>query len=139
MGLTETDADNVRDALRKWKALDLGTEAQYEKAIYDYLNRAFPNEVFHRQYAKAKTKADIYVEFKQGARVVIEVKCKLSARGEYHRLIGQSWEYLREWKSELVLCLCGESDPALVKLTREALEVLGRSQSSRKVHLLELK
>ncbi|MBZ0116343.1 MAG: hypothetical protein K8H88_05095 [Sandaracinaceae bacterium] len=139
MGVFQVDADNIRDALKTWKPASLKTEAQYEKAIYEHLHAAFPGEVIHRQYANAKTKADLYVDFKNGgARVVTEVKCKLASRGEYHRLIGQSWEYLREWKCELVVCLCGDNDPALVKLAAEALGFLGENLN-RKVHVLQLK
>lgn len=139
MGIFFFDADDVRDAFAKWKPASCETEALYEAAIYEFLHAQMPKAIFHRQYTHAKTKADIYVEFPNGgSRVVIEVKCKLVTRPEYHRLIGQSWEYLREWKAELVVCICGDSDPALVKLTDEALKVFASNQG-RTAHVLALK
>ena len=139
MGIFQVDADDIRNALRGREVPELSSERKYEGWIYRVLHEAFPKDVFHRQYANAKTKADIYVELRNGgAKVVVEVKYKLTKRGEYHRLIGQAWEYLREWRCELVVCICGESDPALVKLTEEALSQLGSNQQ-KKAHVLYLK
>lgn len=137
MGVFETDADDIRDALKTLNVPALKTEAQYEKAIYDHLHTVFPLDVFHRQYAYAKTKADIYVEFHKGAHVVVEVKRNLTTRAEYHRLIGQSWEYMREWQAELVVCLCGECDPSLIKLVAEAVGALASTQR-KKAHVLAI-
>jgi len=137
MGAWETDADNIRDALAKWTPpLESTGEAQFEDALYAYLNKYFPDEVVHRQYSRGKTRADLYVEFKGGAKVAVELKRNLVDRGEYHRLIGQTYEYLREWKVEVVVVICGESDPSLVKLAREAVTFLGNVVGL-KQHLVE--
>ena len=135
MGFTEVDADNVRDALLVFRDTGLKNEAAYEKAIYEHLHRVFPKENFHRQYANAKTRADIYVEFIKGAKVVVEVKCGLDKRVEYHRLLGQSWEYMFEWKAEVVIALCGKSDPSLVKLTDTAISHFA-DRLARKAHVV---
>jgi len=134
MGLIQNDADTVAGAISPVTTPLLESEAEYEKWIYELLHERFPHEVFHRQYTKAKTKADIFVEFRLGgAAVVVEVKYKLTSRGEFHRLIGQSWEYLHLWKSELVVCICGDSDPALVKLANEATRMLVPALSKARV------
>lgn len=115
MGLTEKDVDNVREILASWKPAWCPSEKEYEDAAYKYLNESFPKDKFERQYWRGKTKADLYVEFKDAAKVVVEMKRDLKDRGEYHRLIGQVYEYLTEWKVEVLVVLCGDNDPALTK------------------------
>jgi hypothetical protein len=90
-------------------------ERDYEDAAYKYLNGCFPKDKFERQYSRSKTKADLYFEFKDAAKVVVEMKRDLKERGEYHRLVGQVYEYLAEWKVEVLVVLCGDNDPALAK------------------------
>ncbi len=115
MGFTEKDADNVYDLVVRRQPTDCGSERDYEDSLYRYLNAAVAGEVFERQYSKAKTRADIYVHFKDGAEVAIEAKYGLTDRGEFHRLIGQMYDYLATWKAEAVVVLCGACDPALAK------------------------
>jgi len=115
MGLTEKDVDNVRDALAEWKPGRLPSEKSYEDSAYAYLNKSFARDKFERQYARGKTRADIYVSFKDGATVAIELKYAIKDRAEYHRLLGQIYEYVSEWSVEVLVVLCGDNDPALVK------------------------
>lgn len=137
MGLLETDAENIRDVLTRWKPPPCTSEREYEVLVYEYLHERFPKEVFHRQYAHAKTRADIYVQFRDGAKVVVEVKFDLSERGEYHRLMGQTFEYMFEWKAEVVVVLCGRTDPSLVKLFQVFLDTVAEAmgRKARLVHL----
>jgi hypothetical protein len=128
MGLLETDADNVAETIeRKWTPSRPGLpESDYEKEIYEFCHKVEPGENFHRQYTIGKSRADIFVKFKHGAKVAIEVKKDLTDRNDYHRLIGQVYEYLTECEVEVVVVLCGKSDPALVKLTKNAIKFLGQ-------------
>lgn len=125
MGFLERDADNIVSAIKNWPPQAAQSEAEYEAALYAHLNAEFPLEVFQRQYALGRTRADLFVAFKNGAKVAIEVKRDLAARNEYHRTIGQVYEYLTEWKVEVVLVLCGENDPAVEKLLERAVKFLG--------------
>jgi hypothetical protein len=115
MGVFERDVDNVRNELVAWTPVALALEKDYEDAAYRYLNDRFPKDKFERQYARGRTRADLYVDFSDGATVAIELKRDLQDRGEYHRLIGQVWEYLTEWRVEALIVLCGDTDPALRK------------------------
>jgi hypothetical protein len=137
MGITEKDVDNVRDCLTAWKLTWCGSEKEYEDAAYRYLNESFPKEKFERQYWRGKTKADLHVEFKDGAAVVIEMKRDVKDRGEYHRLIGQVYEYVTEWKVAVLVVLCGENDPALVKNV-ESFVAFMQERTRRKIRFLHL-
>lgn len=138
MGLLEKDADNVADAIDKnWTPSKSGLgEADYEKEIYDFCHKEAPEENFHRQYTIGKSRADLFVKFKDGAKVAIEVKSNLTDRNDYHRLVGQIYEYLTECEVEVVLVVVGKGDHALVKLAKGAIEFLSRysDKKARFVH-----
>lgn len=137
MGLLEKDVDNVRDQLVKWKPNRSESEREYEDAAYRHLNACLPKDKFERQYWRGKTRADIYVEFKDAAKVAIELKRDLQERGEYHRLIGQVYEYLTEWNVEALIILCGDSDPALTKNVERFVAFMNEKQK-RKVRFLHV-
>jgi hypothetical protein len=128
MGLVFDDADDVVEKLEGWAAVD-GDEAENEEALYHFLNHAFDSAIVHRQYWQAKTRADLLVVFESGPKVAVEVKANLTDRNEYHRLVGQVFSYLSEWECHVVLVLCGECDPALVKLTKRAIDFLNANCS----------
>lgn len=136
MGVFERDADNIEEALRTWTLVGATSEKDCESSLYDWLHKKFEKELFERQFWNAKTRADIFVKFDRGAAVAIEVKWNLVDRGEMHRLIGQTFDYLASWNAEVVLVLCGSNDPALVKLVRRAAEKLHAS-FDRKVRVVE--
>lgn len=52
------------------------------------------------------------------------MKADLTDRQEYHRVIGQLWTYATDCECDVVLVLCGRSDPALVKLAEQYVEFL---------------
>jgi hypothetical protein len=131
MGLTEKDVDDVQEKAAEWKPCWFATEKEYEDALYRHLNDAFKKDKFERQYWRGKTRADIYVEFKEAATVAVELKRDLTERGEYHRLIGQVYEYLTEWKVEALVILCGENDPALVKNVEAFLKFMNAHQGKK--------
>jgi hypothetical protein len=119
MGLFVYDADDVVGAVEEWQA-KCSTEEEYEDSLARHLNGKFGKPIFHRQYFVGKSRADIFVQFQGGAAVAIEVKCNLVDRLEYLRLIGQIYEYLNVSDVELVIVLCGENDPSIEKLIRDA-------------------
>lgn len=140
MGFFETDADNVVKIVHAWTPKPARSEAGYETALYEVLHAAFPEERFEKQYANGKTRADIFVAFRRGAKVVVELKRNLTDRSEAHRLIGQMYEYVSEWKAEVVVVLCGKNDPAAVKLIKEAGAIFASAfagAADRKVYVME--
>lgn len=138
LGIFEVDADNVRDAVARWNPDAGASESVFELQLYNFLHTSFPAAVFQRQYAKGRTRADIYVEFRDGAHVAVEVKCNLNQRGDYHRLLGQTYEYLTEWKAEVVVVLCGETETSVAKLVEQYIELISAA-TSRKAHVVVVK
>ncbi len=136
MGLLETDSDNIQAAVEHWDPGELGSEKAYENALRKHLHEVFPEDKFHRQYSRANTTADIFVDFgESGCEVAIELKANLTKRTEMHRLIGQAWDYIEHWNCELVLVVCGaKSDPALVRTASKAVRGL---PSNRKVRFVD--
>jgi hypothetical protein len=65
------------------------------------------------------------------------LKRDLQERGEYHRLIGQVYEYLTEWNTEALIILCGDSDPALTKNVERFVTFMNEKQK-RKVRFLHV-
>lgn len=125
MGLILDDADDVMEKLTTgWRPVIGGDEFANEESLYAFLDAAFPKFVVHRQYAFAKTRADLLIDFEGSGKVVVEVKANLTDRNEYHRLVGQVYAYLTEWNAHVVLVLCGECDPSLVKLVWKAISFL---------------
>ena len=138
MGAFTWDADDVIDAVGKWRPPSLAREKDYEEALYKFLHERFPKTQIFRQYTQAKTCADIYVDFGEGhQRVAIELKAHLNDRGEFHRLFGQMFEYAYVWRVDSILVLCGESEPSLVKLSRAYVDMLNEkfSAKSRFLHI----
>lgn len=136
MGLWERDVDTVIEKLEAWSPARAGSEREYEEALYKHLNDAFPQEPFKRQYKFAQTSADLFIHFKPGAKVAVEVKADLVDRNEYHRLLGQVMTYLFEWECEVLVIVCGSSDPVLVKLARTTIGFLN-SKHDLKVRFVE--
>lgn len=132
MGFLEMDVDDVVEALEQWVPIpNASREKDFEEDLYRFLNEKFPSHVFQQQYKMGNTSADLFVEFRGGARVAVEVKASLTDRNEYHRLLGQAITYLREWKTEVVFVLCGACDPALTKLARDHIVFLNANTSKK--------
>jgi hypothetical protein len=117
--------NDVKDVVREIGDFAPGyssKESGYEEQLYDCLHVCFPGEKIYRQYSRGNTTADLYLDFKgDSAKVVVEVKKDLQTRPEFQRLIGQLYSYLTEWRCEVLVILCGENDPLLVNLVREAI------------------
>lgn len=131
------DAENLRKAIAEMSLEPADREAGYEEQIYRHLNNKYRKEKFYRQYARANSTADIFVECVDGAKVAIEVKKDLVTRAEYQRLVGQVYSYVTEWKCEVVLVICGESDPLLVRLTEDAMKFMNDKQDDFRVRFVE--
>ena len=97
------------------------------------MNASFPRERFEREFWHAKTRADVYVKFSDGAKVAVEVKHNLQDRSEFHRLVGQVYEYVVEWQVEVVVLLTGKSDPELMKCVQMFCSWLHRTERKKVV------
>jgi hypothetical protein len=81
MGIVFDGADD-REVVAGWVPVPGGDELANEESLYEFLNRAFEKFVVHRQYAYAKTRVDLLVDFEECGRVAVEVKANLTDRNE---------------------------------------------------------
>ena len=72
------------------------------------------------QYASGRVKGDICVNHK----VLIELKDSLKSTGQLQRLMGQLDLYASQWKKEVVVVICGDSQRDLVKVVTTKVESL---------------
>lgn len=136
MGFWGQDSVEIAKSLKKWKpSKNFKSEKVFEKNLYEYLHDEFEDETFYRQYAKGKTRADIYVKMGNNVPVVIELKYAMIKRDEYHRLVGQIYEYITEWEAEVVVVLCGDCERSFPKLIKNAVEFF-RDSTGKKIHFV---
>lgn len=72
------------------------------------------------QYASGRVKGDICVNH----TVLIELKDSLKSTAQLQRLIGQLDLYASQWKEQVVVVICGDSQRDLVKRVTEKVESL---------------
>lgn len=104
------DVGTVGQAIKRWRPRLCNSEKDYERSLYDYLHRAFPDLQITKQYAKGRVRADIAVE----DRVIIEIKHNLDSTAKYQRLLGQLADY-KDWNGSCILLITGDSDKNLLK------------------------
>lgn len=102
--------DAVIKVIVAWTPGNLRTERAYEGSLYAYLHACLADVQVTRQYAIGRVRTDIMV----GDRVLIEIKKDLDTVGKYHRLLGQIADFA-DWGGDLVVVLCGFTDPHLRK------------------------
>jgi len=102
--------DMVWSAIKRWRPRGCETERQYEKSLYDFLHREFPDIQVTKQFASGRIRADIVV----GGKIIIEMKNNLDTTGKYQRLMGQLMAY-EEWDGQVFVILTGKTDPNLRK------------------------
>lgn len=136
MGIFETDADDLYDALESCNFGPFFSEARYRNLAVRHLRGKFPKATFHTEYRLCSIRADIFVDLNRfwsaGAKVALEFKFNLSTTNEYNRLIGQVMSYQKLAEVEVVIVLCGQTKETLVEQLRK---VVG-SLDDRKVRIL---
>jgi hypothetical protein len=140
MGVFELDADTIKKAI-EWG--DPGTcfsEVRCRDSLLRHLREAFPKRKFEPEFRLGRGRADIFVDLKDwtgfGAKVVIELKYNLRTNAEYHRLVGQIGDYVGVGKAEILVVLCGKTDPSLAALVVERLRTFTENKVFWKAHVV---
>jgi hypothetical protein len=140
MGAFELDAMDVVKAVEAWNPGQCFEEKSCQVSLRKYLQNAYPESTFEKEYEVGEGRADIYVEFKTrwgpGAKVIIELKYNLKDRSEYLRLLGQLQEYIFVSEAELVVVLCGETKGEWEKRVRTHLEKLASHRFFKRVFVV---
>jgi hypothetical protein len=100
----------VRSAVKRWRPRSCDTEKEYEKSLYEFLHKEFPDIQVTRQFARGRVRADIVV----GDNIIMELKNNLDTTAKYQRLMGQLMAY-DEWDGQIFVVLTGDTDPNLRK------------------------
>ena len=114
---------SVRDVLRlidSWHPRKCETEKDFERSLHKHLEKHLQNSNVIKQYAAGRAKGDIVVEDK----ILIEIKDSLQSTGQLQRLLGQLDIYNTQWKGQVIVVICGDSQRDLVKHLNEKVESL---------------
>jgi hypothetical protein len=94
-----------------WHPRGCKTEKDLERSLHKHLEKNFPDLDVQMQYASGRVKGDICVDHK----VLIELKDSMKSTGQLQRLMGQLDLYASQWKKEVIVVICGDSQRDLVK------------------------
>jgi len=100
----------VEGLIKEWKPKGCETEKDFEKSLYNYLEKRLEGKEITKQHGVGRSKVDIAV----GKKVFIELKKDLKATGQLQRLIGQIEIYEKDLKN-IIVVLCGEVDKNLLR------------------------
>jgi len=103
-----------------WHPRGCKTEKDLERSLHKHLEKNLPDVDVQMQYASGRVKGDICVNHK----VLIELKDSLKSTGQLQRLMGQLDLYASQWKKEVVVVICGDSQRDLVKVVTTKVESL---------------
>ena len=117
MSVSARDVINLIDA---WHPRGCETEKDLERSLHKHLEKNFPDFDVQKQYASGRVKGDICVNH----AVLIELKDSLESTGQLQRLLGQLDLYDSQWKKEVVVVVCGDSQRDLVKRLMAKVESL---------------
>jgi len=113
-------ARDVMKLIDAWHPRGCKTEKDLERSLHKHLEKNLPDVDVQMQYASGRVKGDICVDHK----VLIELKDGLKSTGQLQRLMGQLDLYASQWKKEVVVVICGDSQRDLVKVVTTKVESL---------------
>lgn len=111
---------HVENLVKKWKPRDCETEKDYEKSLYNYLERVMQGKEITKQYGVGRSKVDLAV----GKKVYIELKKDLKNTGQLQRLFGQLEIYSKDLDN-IIIIICGDIDKNLFKQLRDQVKAYG--------------
>ncbi len=112
---------SVLALIRDWHSEVLPTELKYRDSLTGFLRAGLGNAKIENEYRHEGTTIDIYLKlpgFFSSTEVFIELKRNLLQKAQLDRLVGQI-ESLKPGKNNIIVVLCGESNPALVTRLKE--------------------
>lgn len=107
-------AASLRDVLalvEKWRPRNCKTEKDYERSLFNHLQKNLEKSDVIKQYAVGRIRGDIVIDKK----ILIEIKKDLDSMSQYQRLKGQIDDYGRQWDGRVVIIFCGEVQRDLKK------------------------
>lgn len=113
-------AKEVIKLIDAWHPRGCETEKDLERSLHRHLEKNLENADVIKQYAAGRVKGDIVVDH----AVLIELKDSLKSTGQLQRLLGQLDIYRAQWKGEVVVVICGDSQRDLVKVLEKKVEDL---------------
>ena len=113
-------AREVMKLIDAWHPRGCETEKDLERSLHKHLEKNLPDLDVQMQYASGRVKGDICVDHK----VLIELKDSLKSTGQLQRLMGQLDLYTSQWKKEVIVVVCGDSQRDLVKVVTTKVESL---------------
>ena len=66
----------IKSAIKSWRPRNCSKEKDFEKSLYIFLHKKFPDIQVTKQYAKGRIRADILV----GDKIIIELKNEVLLR-----------------------------------------------------------
>jgi hypothetical protein len=109
--------EKVIKLAHEWQPEVLPTEAKYRDSLGAFLRQGMkPDSKIESEYRHCGTTTDIYVQepgFFGSSEVFVELKRNFTQKSQLDRLIGQL-EPLQPKKTNIVIVLCGDTNPALV-------------------------
>ena len=113
-------ARTVMKLIDAWHPRGCKTEKDLERSLHKHLEKNLPDLDVQKQYASGRVKGDICVDH----TVLIELKDSLKSTGQLQRLMGQLDLYASQWKKEVIVVICGDSQRDLVKVLTTKVESL---------------
>jgi hypothetical protein len=108
--------ESVIKLVQEWQPEVLPTELKYRDSLIAFLRQRMNAETkIEPEYRHSGTTTDIYVQqfsLFGSSEVFVELKRNLTQKAQLDRLIGQV-ECLQPKKNNVVIVLCGETNPAL--------------------------
>jgi len=106
--------------IEAWHPRGCKTEKDLERSLHKHLEKNLPDTDVQMQYASGRVKGDICVDHK----VLIELKDGLKSTAQVQRLLGQLDLYESQWKKEVIVIICGDSQRDLVRQIEAKVEAL---------------
>lgn len=113
-------ARDVMKLIDGWHPRGCKTEKDLERSLHRHLEKNLPDTDVQMQYASGRVKGDICVDHK----VLIELKDGVKSPAQVQRLLGQLDLYASQWKKEVVVIVCGDSQRDLVRQITAKVEAL---------------
>lgn len=120
--------DLVFKFAQEWQPEEQPNELKYRDSLLAFLRERLKNDKakIEKEYRHSGTTTDIYVQlsnwFSGTTEVFLEVKRDLNQKTKLNRLVGQI-EDLKPKKNDVIVVLCGETDPALLSRLKEQYEI----------------
>ena len=113
--------ESVVKVVKEWQPAALPSELKYRDSLTALLREWLKDAKIEKEYRHAGTTTDIYVKesgFFGSTEVFIELKRDFLQKAQFNRLVGQI-EDLQPEKHNILVILCGETNPALVARFKE--------------------